>query len=260
MIAWPSALLFRSHQGIIAPRLDIARNEMKTTTASAWACLLLGAWSFQASGSYYRAREYKKKCFVEPNGVPAAAKSKLLCAAQCTIKRCSYFSFLGGNCTLFDQGLASESANRTYQKLNVIAADVALNKLTLASGFYDDLSPDRAVDGDLETQFHSLGQYTPWWRVDLGENYCIQTIDVQPHKEVPHWFRSVEIRVGESPAEWDFSGYTLIASFAGPYDGVGRLLFTPPGPMQVRYISIQMFAPAFLNLQDVKVMVLVMED
>ncbi|XP_037780135.1 fucolectin-like [Penaeus monodon] len=232
---------------------------MEITTASAWACLLLWAWSCRASGSYYRAEDYQMNCFVKPNGVLAVAETKVLCAVRCSVTRCSYFSFLGGNCTLFDQGQASEVASRRYRKLNVMTVDVAYNKPTLASDQFEDLSPDRAVDGDIQTQFHSLGQNTPWWRVDLGENYCIQTIDVQPHPGVSEWFHSAEIRAGKSPAEWDFSSYTLIASFVGPYDGVGRLLFIPPGPLEVRYISIQLFAMEFLNLQDVKVIALVVE-
>ncbi|XP_037780206.1 uncharacterized protein LOC119576619 [Penaeus monodon] len=186
---------------------------MKTTTALAWACLLLGAWSFRASGTDYRAEDYQSNCFVESSGVSAVVKSRIMCAVRCTMARCSRFNFLEGNCTLFDQGLASAAASRTYRKL--MAVDVAFNKTTLASGYHTIYTADRAVDGDLETQFHSLGRSTPWWRVDLGENYCIQTIDVLPHKDVPHWFRSVEIRAGVSPAEGDFSGYTLIASFAG---------------------------------------------
>ncbi|XP_042884313.1 uncharacterized protein LOC122260918 [Penaeus japonicus] len=164
-------------------------------------------------------------------------------------------------CTLFDQGLASETTSRTYRKVNSTLLDVALNKPTSPSTHYSYLSSDRAVDGDLGTQYYSVDKNNPWWRVDLGQNYCIQLIDVLPHREVPSWFHSVEIRAGVTPADGDFSGYTLVASFPGPHVGVDRLLFTPPGVLMARYISIQIKATSdFLNIQDVKVMALVMED
>ncbi|XP_042884312.1 uncharacterized protein LOC122260917 [Penaeus japonicus] len=156
--------------------VKVKANEMKAITATAWASFLLWAWASRASGSYYRATDYPLRCYVTPQLV--SAKSEIGCASRCTMTRCSYFRFLDETCTLFDQGLASETTSRTYRKVNSTLLDVALNKPTSPSTHYSYLSSDRAVDGDLVTQYYSVDKNNPWWRVDLGQNYCIQLIDI----------------------------------------------------------------------------------
>ncbi|XP_066986702.1 uncharacterized protein [Macrobrachium rosenbergii] len=218
------------------------------------------AWPVVNAQSLYKRSGYKAYFSTTTN---YSASSRIGCAILCHHMKCPYFTFQDGACQIHDPGaVATINSTSIYRFFDPAGppvdeiTDVAYNKSCYASNYFDVLVPSRAVDGDLQTQYHSSSQTDAWWIVDLGLSYVIRVIDVLPHPSVPTWFKQVKIYVGTTLAtNGDFSSYTQVGYFADNWDGVNRLLFPPPSLTVGRYVAIQgTSGTEFLNLMDVKVM------
>ncbi|XP_064105619.1 uncharacterized protein LOC135215009 isoform X2 [Macrobrachium nipponense] len=221
--------------------------------------ILSFAWPIVNVQSLYKLSKYKGYFSTTAN---YSAPSRVGCAIRCHHMKCSYFSFQGV-CQIHDPAAVASSNSTSIYRLFDPAGppvdeivDVAYNKPCTSSPHHDVLVASRAVDGDLQTQYHSASQTDTWWCVDLGLAYIIRAIDVLPHPGVPTWFKLMKIYVGTtSVTNGDFSSYTQVGYFTESWNGTYRLVFTPPSFTVGRYVAIQgTSGTEFLNLVDVKVM------
>ncbi|XP_071546449.1 uncharacterized protein [Panulirus ornatus] len=226
------------------------------TSLLPWICFI--AWAWAASETIYRKVNYPVACF--ESTVEYQVSSNIMCAMLCKNKACVYFTYLDGVCKLHDEGYDKENDTRVrmYKHHVPVAtpSDVAFNKPTLPTETWAPEHPSSsAVDGNLTTQFHSAGR-TPelsWLRVDLERSFYIRTIDIMPGAGHPNRFREVWIQAGVEDLNFEnFSGYTQVAYYPGPYDGHGRLVFNVSMQVLARYITVE-GSVDFLHVHDLKV-------
>ncbi|XP_068240356.1 uncharacterized protein [Palaemon carinicauda] len=232
-----------------------------------WSCskflLLLLSLGYPKSRAQtlYRRKDYRPYYSLTTS---LKADTRISCALKCFHLKCPYFTFLGTSCEIHDPGfVVAEESSMIYQHFVPVAPpsesliDAAFQKTCYASPYFETLEASRAVDGDLTTQYHSLNKIDTWWCVDLGNTYVIWLIDILPHPEVASWFRDVKVYIGETlVTNGDFSTYTEVLYFLGPWDGANRIKITPPSMAIARFVAIQgLSGMEFLNIIDVKVMV-----
>ncbi|KAK7073004.1 hypothetical protein SK128_012670 [Halocaridina rubra] len=225
--------------------------------------LLIFLWSGTTMQKLYKLKDYTG-AYLTQMALQENVSSILICALYAGPLGGAYLIYEDGVCSVYDVGSPSPSNSSLsiympydpYAMPSVIE-NRAFNKPTIAAPYYFTHVGSRAVDSDLDTQYHSNTVTDTWWSVDLLGLYFIRKVDVLPHTQVPSWFKQIKIYVGNTTVtNGYFSAYTEIAYFIGPWNGVGRVEFTPPqGVIAGRYVGIQgISGTEFLNLQDVKVM------
>ncbi|KAK7073005.1 hypothetical protein SK128_012671 [Halocaridina rubra] len=187
-----------------------------------------------------------------------------ICAIHAQQTSAPYFYYDNGICSIYDVGVTSSSNSDFYlyklydpNDVPEVLLDRALNKPTVGGPYWDYHVSGRAVDGDINTQFLANTPSDNWWCVDLLGFYFIRKIDVLPHIQVPSWFNQIKVYVGNSTVvNGDFSAFTEIAYYIGPWDGIERVMITPyQNVIFGRHVGIQGLSTSLqLDLLDVLVL------
>ncbi|XP_069159421.1 uncharacterized protein [Procambarus clarkii] len=223
-----------------------------------WACVWACVWAWAASQTLYKLDSYPGSCYLTTYNYSVSVIT--LCALHCKIQRCVFFTFMDELCEVRGPGLdqqLQETDARVFSRYTPSPpSDVARGKPTLPNFQWDNFVSSQAVDGNSTTQYHSLGTSPSqsWWRVDLGAFFTITSVDILPTVNVAYRFRNVEIRTGATNiTDGNFTSYDLLAYYTGPWNGIGRLVFTAAAHTCARYLSVQ-GSVNFLNIQDLKIL------
>ncbi|XP_022097192.1 tyrosine-protein kinase receptor Tie-1-like [Acanthaster planci] len=112
-----------------------------------------------------------------------------------------------------------------------------------SQSFYNDpnTSPDKAIDGDVNTVQHTLrcaGEQ--WWMVDLQAIYCLTKITIVSRRDCCGWrLADAVVRAGLNAS--DFSQNTRIGSVSSSQATTGAVIdFMVDPVVSARYVSVQL--------------------
>ncbi|XP_064083794.1 uncharacterized protein LOC135199561 [Macrobrachium nipponense] len=171
--------------------------------------------------------------------------SNLVCALHARRSMSSKFVYANETCDLYES--VSETSGPTMKFAKSISAnlleEIARGKNTFASTQYSYYAKGLAVDGNISTSYYSLYlvQY-PFLMVDLGEVRTVYLVKILPVNDGD--FNNIEVRLGmDLLTTGDFSSYTLLARYAGPYLSAQQYLSIYSPGVPGRYLSIQKVPP-----------------
>ncbi|XP_063848905.1 uncharacterized protein LOC135093525 [Scylla paramamosain] len=94
-----------------------------------------------------------------------------------------------------------------------------------------------------------------WFLLDFGDIIPISEVILvaQPNINSYHYFRDIEVRVGNTQASGNFASYLMLGSFTGPGDPEQIVILRPATPLFGRYVSIQRTTDGMLQIAHVEV-------
>ncbi|XP_064120594.1 uncharacterized protein LOC135225213 [Macrobrachium nipponense] len=136
--------------------------------------------------------------------------------------------------------------------------DMAPGKNTFGSSVAEEERPQKAIDGNDNSYFHSTHEKRPWWVIDLGSERVIYHIMILTRQDCcSERLHDLQIRLGNNlEMNGDFSSSDLLYFYRGPYRKEdGFLMYTFAQGVKGRYLSLQIVAEEaeFLQLSTVKV-------
>ncbi|XP_041649962.1 fucolectin-1-like [Cheilinus undulatus] len=68
-----------------------------------------------------------------------------------------------------------------------------------STGFaYHAIDGNRASHWSQASCTHTVSEYNPWWRLDLGKTHKVFSVNITNYRNAPLWINGAEIRIGES--------------------------------------------------------------
>lgn len=188
---------------------------------------------------------------------------KFECASLAHQFRAVGFYYEGSKCDLTGVEKANfpQIDGRKGQALCVLQhpdiEQATFQKTTYASPHIATNVKEYGVDGNERTMYHS-DRYivNPWFVVDFGAVMKISRVLILPRSGTSAYrFHDIEFRGGNVLATGDFSNWTLLAFYKGPYDGSTSTLSFSVNEIDARYFSIQRVTPEnhMLHFYEVQV-------
>ncbi|CAC5411754.1 unnamed protein product [Mytilus coruscus] len=131
---------------------------------------------------------------------------------------------------------------------NQVIKEVAYRKVSRQSTQHAHHISGHAIDGNLNTMSHTLGEDYPFWEVDLGSEFKIKQIEIFVRKDCcGELIRKMDILVGPSHNKLEKCAY-----YKGPAQTGFHLVFECPQILRGRYVKIQKEHTNNLALAEVK--------